>query len=61
MLSKTKPTPDGSVESPGRPKPAERRVNSTDLFGDASVIFIGHEGDTYTLRKTRNGKLILTK
>ena len=31
------------------------------LFGDASEIQIEHRGERYSLRITRNGKLILTK
>ena len=36
-------------------------ISSTALFGSGSVVQIAHEGETYTLRKTRNDKLILTK
>lgn len=31
------------------------------LFQGAQEILIAHQGDTYRLRITRNGKLILTK
>jgi hemin uptake protein HemP len=44
----TAPTPDG-------------RIDSASLFGDAEIILIEHHGETYVLRKTRKGKLILTK
>jgi len=34
---------------------------SRDLLGDGNQVLIEHEGMVYTLRATRNGKLILTK
>lgn len=36
-------------------------IDSRTLFRNADVVHIDHQGFTYTLRKTRNGKLILTK
>jgi hemin uptake protein HemP len=36
-------------------------IDSRALFGKAEVLHIEHQGFLYTLRKTRNGKLILTK
>jgi len=36
-------------------------IPSRDLLGQSNVIMIEHEGMLYTLRATRNGKLILTK
>lgn len=36
-------------------------VPATLLFGGRHEVLIGHNGDTYRLRITRNGKLILTK
>jgi len=38
-----------------------RSVDSQALFGGAETVHIQHRGVTYTLRQTRNGKLILTK
>ncbi|MBX3438228.1 MAG: hemin uptake protein HemP [Planctomycetaceae bacterium] len=38
-----------------------RRILSTDLFAEAQEVQIEHAGETYRLRKTRAGKLILTK
>ncbi|MGH6612436.1 MAG: hemin uptake protein HemP [Burkholderiaceae bacterium] len=35
--------------------------NSEQLFGRAQEIGIRHEGHSYRLRRTRLGKLILTK
>ena len=37
------------------------RLDSESLFGDAEMLLIEHNGETYILRKTRQGKLILTK
>ena len=45
---------------PSEPKPT-RRIRSSDLFGEAHEIQIEHAGETYRLRMTRSGKLILTK
>lgn len=36
-------------------------VASEDLFHGASVLTIKHQGMDYTLRITRQGKLLLTK
>lgn len=36
-------------------------IASEDLFGAASVLTIHHNGMAYTLRITRQGKLLLTK
>lgn len=38
-----------------------RRTTSRELFGEARLLLIDHEGETYALRRTRLGKLILTK
>ena len=38
-----------------------RRLKSADLFGAAREVMIDHGNETYRLRKTRLGKLILTK
>ncbi len=37
------------------------RVSSDVLLGSRGQIIIEHRGEIYTLRVTRNGKLILTK
>jgi hypothetical protein len=37
------------------------RVESRSLFGSRNVVTIRHAEQDYTLRITRNGKLILTK
>jgi hemin uptake protein HemP len=38
-----------------------RTVNSTDLLQGAAELLIQHDDQTYRLRLTRNGKLILVK
>lgn len=38
-----------------------RRLESTTLFGARDEVLIAHQGETYRLRRTRQGKLILTK
>ncbi|MBY0473766.1 MAG: hemin uptake protein HemP [Nitrosomonas sp.] len=37
------------------------RIDSNSLFKNGDVVFILHKGEQYTLRRTRNGKLILNK
>jgi len=36
-------------------------LDSDTLFLNNEVVFIMHHGDCYSLRRTRNNKLILTK
>jgi len=36
-------------------------ISSNTLFADGDVVLIQHQEDQYFLRRTRNGKLILTK
>lgn len=36
-------------------------IDSNSLFKNTDVIFIMHNGEQYSLRRTRNGKLILNK
>lgn len=38
-----------------------RTLNSQEIFQGASEVLIDHSGETYRLRITRTGKLILTK
>lgn len=40
---------------------AVRTVAARDLLGTRGIVRIEHEGETYTLRLTRNNRLILTK
>jgi hemin uptake protein HemP len=56
--SKPEPTPPPPRKPPpDTPPTAESRT----LFGGSRLVLIVHEGTTYTLRQTRQGKLILTK
>ena len=57
-----KPDSSPSAKPPSAPSPTEPlRVDSTRLFGSRDEIHIAHGGETYRLRRTRMGKLILTK
>ena len=38
-----------------------RTISSRDLLGDRGLLRIEHDGECYTLRLTRNNRLILTK
>lgn len=38
-----------------------RRVRASEVLGPRGILLIEHEGETYTLRLTRNNRLILTK
>ena len=40
---------------------AALRIDSANLLAGAREILIEHKGETYRLRCTSNGKLILTK
>ena len=42
------------------PAPARRRTTSAELFRGARELVIEHDGRSYQLRITQNGKLILT-
>ena len=46
--------PQGMDERP-------RQLESTSLLGAREEVLISHDGETYRLRRTRQGKLILTK
>ena len=43
------------------PAAAARRIESAMLLGDQRELIIAHGEDTYRLRLTSKGKLILTK
>lgn len=43
------------------PTSAPKVLRSDDLFAGGVEVMISHGEDIYRLRKTRNGKLILTK
>ena len=40
---------------------AGQKVKSADILGNHTELQIDHNGEVYRLRKTRLGKLILTK
>ncbi len=60
-------TPQGQPhehQTPGERPPlvqAVRTIDSLSLFGAAQQVLIAHQGETYKLQITRQGKLILTK
>jgi hemin uptake protein HemP len=54
----TKRTATARIGVPAGKKP---RIKSAALFDGASEIVIVHHKEEYSLRITRNGKLILTK
>jgi hemin uptake protein HemP len=39
----------------------ERRISARELLGNERILRIEHNGEVYTLRLTRNDRLILTK
>ena len=53
-----------STAKPDRPPAAagyQRRLDSAALLSGHDQVEIVHQGETYRLRRTRQGKLILTK
>ncbi|ATM88369.1 hemin uptake protein HemP [Yersinia massiliensis] len=50
---------ESAVEQPTVSKPLS--VTSMQLLGEHGVAFIIHQGESYQLRQTKSGKLILTK
>lgn len=58
---KTEPQLPSATPETSRSTPAPRALDSATLLGGHSEIEISHEGETYRLRRTRQGKLILTK
>jgi hemin uptake protein HemP len=61
------PKPPVSRAAPGAPGQASqpvrlrREIDSAELFAGSREVLIRHAGQTYTLRRTSKGKLILTK
>ncbi|MFZ5724006.1 MAG: hemin uptake protein HemP [Pseudomonadota bacterium] len=53
-------TPAGQLPASST-RPAAGRLDAAELFGERREVRIEHEGATYTLRLTRQNKLILTK
>ena len=52
---------DAGMRAAGQPRAGDRVIDSRTLFGPAREIRITHNGESYSLRMTRLGKLILTK
>jgi len=64
--ARTEPPTDAprtAEEDAGTPRPTllPRTLHARELLGDERVLHIEHEGEIYTLRLTRNDRLILTK
>ena len=51
----------GSGIAIGQRARAQRSIATQQLFQGSQEILIDHHGETYRLRITKNGKLILTK
>ncbi len=65
-MSSEKPESEGGsgVQRPSaetRSSTEVRTVSARELLGARGIVRIEHEGETYTLRVTRNNRLILTK
>lgn len=61
MSAAGQPKPERAAGGSETTRPNSRSVDSQDLFSGAETVHIQHRGVTYTLRQTRNGKLILNK
>ena len=46
---------------PTSPSALPRTLDASELLGEGRVLHIEHNGELYTLRITRNDRLILTK
>lgn len=46
---------------PALPEPAPPLIDSRELLGEGGELRIRHQGQEYRLRRTRQGRLILTK
>ena len=51
----------GGMDLSAEPLRTFRKWKSEELFDDSKLIYIEHAGETYQLRITRQGKLILNK
>ena len=60
MKTATQPS-TAQPQVPRHPAGVQPALNSTTLLGMKGEVEIAHQGDTYRLRLTRQGKLILTK
>ncbi|MBK9130623.1 MAG: hemin uptake protein HemP [Gammaproteobacteria bacterium] len=59
-MGESKGHPSRSDEKDSKSSPP-RSIESGELLGGANQVFIRHGGQIYTLRRTRENKLILTK
>jgi hemin uptake protein HemP len=53
--------PDSPTEQTGKIPHPPRRMRSEEILHGELEVLIDHQGETYRLRQTRNGKLILQK
>jgi hemin uptake protein HemP len=53
--------PEAKPEMPQGRDERPRPLESATLLGAREEVLISHDGETYRLRRTRQGKLILTK
>lgn len=53
--------PAPPTATPRTPPSVPRTIAADALFGSAEVVHIEHRGEHYQLRRTRQGKLLLTK
>ena len=62
MLDKSDVVPGTATDTRKFDMPDRNRsLYSDTLFSQGDEVFIQHQGAQYRLRRTRNGKLILTK
>ncbi len=61
MKSRPEPPHAPPYTTPAATLGANPVYPSQRLFQGGNVVWIEHEGERYTLRRTRQGKLILTK
>ena len=54
-------TPQDQTETDVTPPARPARVRFADLAGGAVEVEVEHAGQVYRLRRTRQGKLLLTK
>jgi hemin uptake protein HemP len=57
-MDKKRINPRPGPDSPQKPV---RRMSVRSLLQNDQILILEHQGQDYTLRVTRNGKLILTK
>lgn len=59
-MNTNKPIPQKPSQPENKPGKG-RSIDARELFGQSNVVFIEYQSESYQLRQTRNGKLILTK